>query len=144
MTINESLTTEQALELHKKFLQNILQEVMKILETGDPSVDRMIRGLNTYWDANHQHSAARRRVQQALVGTPYESNAEPMGRPFLMMLRAELQADHVQNIDAISQQVYDEAREIALDEAMSGERKLDRREKLIAYIKTASRAKANT
>lgn len=138
MTGHQSLTTEQALQLHKKFLQDLLQDVVKVLETGQAGANRAIEALKIYWEANLQHSAARRTVQDALVRTSNEKDAERMGRPFLLILRAELQAGNVQNLDAISQEVYDEAHEISLAEAASGERDLARREKLIARIKAAS------
>ncbi len=139
MTNNKNLTTEQALQLHKEFLQSILQEVMNVVATGKAGVERMIQGLNTYWDANLKHAATRRKVRDALMGTSHENEEEPMGRPFQMMLRAELQASHVKNPNALSQKVYEEAREIALAEALSGKQQTARRKKLLAEINAASR-----
>lgn len=135
---SQALTPEQALQLHKKFLQDVLQDVMKILDTGEAGVERMIRGLNAYWVANHKHRATRRKVQAALMGTPQENIDEPMGTPFLVMLRAELLADEVKNLDALAQEIYVAAREISVAEAASGRTQLKRREKLIAHIRQAT------
>ncbi|MES2491038.1 MAG: hypothetical protein V4607_14720, partial [Pseudomonadota bacterium] len=104
MTNAQSLTAEQALQLHKQFLLDILQDMMKVFETGDAGVARMIRGLQVYWDSNHQRSATRRMVHGVLSGTHHENNAETMGRPFLMMLRAELQASNIQNVETLAQE----------------------------------------
>lgn len=138
MNDDQNLTLEQALQLHKKFLQDILQEVMKILDTGAAGVERMIRGLDTYWDANFSHRKTRYKVQAALTGTPHENIDEPMGRPFLVMIRAELLASGMQDIDALSQEIYTVAREISVDEAVSGTKQLERRAQLIAHIRTFS------
>lgn len=139
MTDHQNLTTEQALQLHKKFLQDILQDVMKMLDTGDAGIERMIRGLNAYWDANYAHRATRCQVQAALVGTPHENIDEPMGRPFQVMIRAELLADGVQDLDALSQEIYTVSREISVAEAASGQQQMERRAKLIARIRAANR-----
>ena len=139
MTGNQSLTIEQALQLHKKFLQDILQDVLKVLEAGEPGTARVIEGLNKYWDANQQHREARRKVQEVIAGTSHEQDAERMGRPFLLMLRAELLASNAKDLDVLSQEIYDSALEISLVEAASGERDVARREKVIARIQAASR-----
>jgi hypothetical protein len=139
MTNQKKLGVEPALQLHKQFLQAILQEIMKVFESGNSGVDRLIKGLRTYWDANFEHRATRSAVQVALAGTPYESNAETMGRPFLMMMQAELQASQVLNFAALAQTIFEKAREIALEEVISGEKQLDQREKLIAHIESMTR-----
>jgi hypothetical protein len=135
MASHQNLTTEQALELHKKYLQDILQNIMLVFETGDASIERMIRGLNGYWDANYQHRVTRRTVYDTLKGTPYENSTDSMGRPFELMLRAELHASNVQNDEVLSKKIYEEAREIALAETISGKRNLKRRKQLVSDIK---------
>lgn len=142
MADKESLTIGQALEVHKKFLQDILQEIVKVLAVGEAGTDRVIKGLSTYWNASLRYSATRRKVQAAVAGTPHEKDAELMGRPFLMMIRAELQASKVQNLDAVSQEIYDEAHAIALSEATTGKRAAARRKKLVARIKAANSLQA--
>lgn len=138
MTGDQSLTAEQALQLHKNFLQDILLGVVKILGSGEAGADRMIKGLNAYWNVSYRYGPTRRKVQVALAGTAHENAQELMGRPFRMMLSAELQASKVQNIDALSQEIYNEAHDIALTEALSGKRVLGRRKKLAARIRAIS------
>lgn len=142
MTDKESLTIEQALQVHKKFLQDILQDIMKVLGKGEAGTDRVIKGLSTYWNTSLRYSATRRKVLAVIAGTSHEKDAELMGRPFLMMIRAELQASKVQNLDVVSQGIYDEAHAIALEEAGTGKRASARRKKLLEYIKAANPFKA--
>lgn len=131
---DQHITSEEALQLHKRFLQELLQDMMKVFDTGNAGVERMIKGLRVYWDSNHQRAATRRTVLAATAGTPYENQVEPMGRPFQAMIRAELLASGIKDSQELSQMVYEEARQIALEEALTGKRKLKRREKLIARI----------
>lgn len=131
---DKKMTPEEAMKQHKQFLQDILQDVLKVFASGEAGVNRMITGLHVYWDASHQRSATRRAVLAATAGTPYENKVEPMGRPFMVMIRSELHTSGFTNSDALSQQIYNEAREIALEEAQSGERNLKRREQLVASI----------
>jgi hypothetical protein len=58
-----------------------------------------------------------------------------MGKPFLMMVRAELMPRRGAHADQLALRVYDEAPAIAVAEAPSGSRDQARREKLASLIR---------
>lgn len=130
----ERVATAQALEMHKQFLQLILQDVMQILATGEPSPQRLVRALEAYWASCLRHRHRRVEVQAAVAGTSLEDAVEPMGRPFRLMLQAELAPLKRREAPQLAQWIYDEARAIAVDEAITGEPEVERRNAVISRI----------
>lgn len=130
----EELTPDQALALHRQFLQEVLAEVMHIFSSGTASDERLSRGLETYWEACLARREQRRTVMEATSGSPAEFAVEPMGKPFLMMVRAELLPRRGKASDGMALTVYDEARAIAVSEALTGQRETARRRSLIQAI----------
>lgn len=131
----DPISTEEALRLHRQFLQDLLAEVMKALSVGQPGVGRLAYALEVYWEGAFKRRDVRRAVVAATVGTPQEKSVEPMGRPFEMMIRAELVPSERADLDQLAHLIYDEARAIALEEAVSGERQQARRERLALTIR---------
>jgi hypothetical protein len=130
------LTQEQALQLHRAFLQEILAEVMSVMSVGIASDERLIAGLEKYWEACLARRDKRRAVLDATVGSPSEHAVEPMGKPFLMMARGELLPRRGKLADQVALHVYDEARDIAVTEALTGARETARRQALAALIRS--------
>src|SRR5690348_11981116 len=112
MQSNEKAVSD-AMRAHRAFLQEVLAEVMKILEIGQPSDERLIKAMESYWEACYARRAVRRGVVSATKGTSFEQAVEPMGKPFLLMVRAELVPKHPDTADELSQRVYDTARAIS-------------------------------
>jgi hypothetical protein len=135
LMLSSELTAEQAIKLHREFLQGILADVMRILNQGSASDERLITALDAYWEACLARREQRRAVLAATKGTQFEHAVEPMGKPFLMMVRAELMPRRGAQADQVALQVYDEARAIAVAEALSGTRDQARREKLASLIR---------
>ncbi|HVT36980.1 MAG TPA: hypothetical protein VHE37_15425 [Nevskiaceae bacterium] len=129
------LTTEQALELHRSFLKEVLAEMLQALSEGEPGIERVCRSLEVYWESAYARREARRAVLAATTGTAIESTVEPMGRPFQLMVEAELSAAHCADAHMLSQFVYQEARGIAVEEAMADARKPQRRRRLLERIR---------
>lgn len=134
---NQSLTTDEALKLHRTFLQGVLGEVMPVLSVGRASGERLIAGLHAYWEACLARRELRCAVLAAARNSPIEQVIEPMGKPFEVMVRAELLPAHGARAAALAAQVYQTARAIAVDEALSGAREGERRQALIAQIRAA-------
>ena len=132
----EVLTPDDALKLHRAFLQEVLGEVMKIMGVGTASDERLITSMEVYWEACLARRTTRLAVLKATAGTPVERVIEPMGKPFQVMVRAELLPRRGEQADAAASIVYDEARSIALQEALSGQRCTARRQKLIDLIRS--------
>ena len=131
----QSLTVEQALKLHRDFLQAILAEVLAVMSTGTASDERLVAALEVYWEACLSRRDQRRAVLAATAGSPSERAVEPMGKPFLMMVRAELLPSRGTQADAIALQIYDQARDIAVCEAQTGIRDRVRRDAVLALIR---------
>lgn len=130
----QDITPAQALEMHKQFLQLILKDVMQVLATGEPSPQRLVRALEAYWDSSLKHRDRRVTVQGAVAGTAVADAVEPMGRPFRLMLQAELAPTKRKAAAVLAQQIYEEARAIALNEANAGKPDPASRRALIARI----------
>jgi|SRR5581483_3504633 len=130
----ERTTTAQALDLHKQFLQLVLQDVMQVLASGEPSPQRLVRALEAYWASCLRHRHRRVAVQAAVAGTSFEDAVEPLGRPFRLMLQAELAPMKGADTEQLAQWIYDEARAIAVDEATTGEPEPARRYAVISRI----------
>ncbi len=131
----QNLTPEQALKLHRQFLQEILADVMKVMSTGVASDERLIASLEVYWEACLARRDQRRAVLDATQGSPTEHAVEPMGKPFLMMVRAELLPRRGAAADQVALRVYDAARAIAVSEALSGTRDIAGRQELMTLIR---------
>ncbi|MDP9140533.1 MAG: hypothetical protein M3O62_07070 [Pseudomonadota bacterium] len=131
----QDLTPEQALQLHRGFLQEILADVMRVMSVGVASDERLIAGLEMYWEACLSRRDKRRAVLDATMGSASEHAVEPMGKPFLMMARGELLPRRGKLADQVALHVYDEARNIAVSEALTGVRDTARRQALIALIR---------
>lgn len=133
------LSADEALKVHRTFLLEVLGEVMPVLSAGSASVPRVISGLHAYWEA----CLARREVRCAVLAAARLGAIEPvfeqMGKPFEVMLRAELLPTHGVRAAALAKEIYDCARAIAVDEALAGERESERRRALIAHIRAAVR-----
>lgn len=129
------LSPDEAIKLHRGFLQEILAEVMKIMGVGAASDERLIAALEVYWEACLARRATRLAVLKATSGSQHERAVEPMGKPFLMMVRAELLPRRGNRADDVALAVYEEARKIAVDEAASGDREIVRRQNLLALIR---------
>jgi hypothetical protein len=132
MDEEKKLTTDEAMKQHRLFLQELLRDVMTVLATGEPSAERLVEALGVYWEGCFARRAIRKRVLEATAGTQFEKSVEPMGRPFEFMVRAELQGSNLPNLDDLSEQIYQEARAIAVDEARENQRLLPRRRALEA------------
>lgn len=132
------LSADEALKVHRTFLQEVLAEVMPILATGTASVPRLISGLHAYWEACLARREVRCAVQAAVRHRSIEPVIGPMGMPFEVMLRAELLPTHGVRAAALAKEIYEAARAIAVDEAPSGERESERRRALIAQIHAAA------
>lgn len=126
---------EVVLQQYREGIQQLVTSVMAELGNHPPGVERLCAGLQRYWDNWHEHRALRRAVVDATRGTPYENSVEPIGRPFLMMLRAELIHDGVRDADRLAQWLYDESRAIADAESRSGRRAPRRRACLLALLR---------
>lgn len=131
------LLESEALRAHRAFLQEVLAEVMPILSSGTASDERLIMGLDAYWDACFSRRGVRRAVLAATRSSALEPVVEPMGKPFEVMVRAELMPTHGARAAALATVIYDTARAIAVDESVSGERATLRRKALIARIRAA-------
>ena len=129
---NAQLSADEALKAHRTFLQEVLAEVLPVLSVGAPSPERLVAGLHAYWEA----CLARREIRCAVLAATANSAAgqvvEPMGTPFEVMVRAELLPVHGVRSADLAREIYDVARAIAVDEALSGERESERRRALIA------------
>lgn len=132
------MSTEDALTAHRVFLQEILAEVMPILSEGTASDERLMRALDVYWEACFARREIRCAVLAATRNSEFEKAVEPMGKPFLMMVRGELLPRHGARADQLALTVYDAARQIAVDEAAGGQRVTERRRVLIALIRSAA------
>jgi hypothetical protein len=129
------MAPEAAIAEHRRFLQEILAEVLAILDVGSASDERLIAALIAYWDACLARRDCRLAVIEATRGTAYEKSVEPMGKPFLMMVRGELLPRRGSAADAAALHVYDQARLIAVAEARTGSADPAERERLMAYIR---------
>lgn len=129
-------SVEEALKAHRQFLQELLDAVMPMISSGEPSDERLLAALEVYWDACLARRHVRNAVLAATRGTAAEQAVEPMGKPFLMMVRAELRPRHGARADELALAVYDIARAIAVDEAVSGERALARRRALAELVRS--------
>ncbi|MFA5941577.1 MAG: hypothetical protein WC809_19685 [Sinimarinibacterium sp.] len=132
------LFANQALKAHRIFLQEVLVEVMPILASGTASETRLIAGLEVYWEACFARRDTRCAVHAATKNTPFEQVIEPMGKPFEVMVRAELLPTLGAHAAALATFVYDTARAITIDEALSGERASERRRALIEQISASA------
>jgi hypothetical protein len=130
-----AVSAEEAIRMHRQFLQEILGEVMRVLDVGAASDDRLIAALEAYWQACLSRRDRRIAVIESTSGTAFEKSVEPMGKPFLMMVRAELMPRRGAAADQAALFVYDEARAIAVAEAVSGVADTQRRAQLIAFIR---------
>jgi hypothetical protein len=128
-------STAEAVQSHRNFLQEVLAEVMKVLSFGPPSDERLIAALEVYWEACFARREVRRVVIESTRGSEVEHSIEPMGKPFLMMVRAELLPQHGERADELALSVYDQARAIAVDEAVAGIRASTRREEVLGVIR---------
>lgn len=133
---DQLLLAEGALKVHRAFLQEVLAEVMPMLSTGTPGDERLIESLEVYWEACFARRETRRAVLAATRGSCVEKVVEPMGKPFQVMVRAELLPRHGADADALAQTVYDIARAIAVDEAVADARAPARRRALIKLIRS--------
>lgn len=129
-------SVEEALKAHRQFLQELLDAVMPMISSGQPSDERLLAALEVYWDACLARRDIRNAVLAATRGTAAEHAVEPMGKPFLMMVRAELRPRHGARADELALAVYDIARAIAVDEAASGERAVARRRALADLVRS--------
>lgn len=128
-------SVDDALRAHRQFLQELLDAVMPVMSVGQASDDRLLAALELYWDACFERRDVRNAVLAITRGTAAEHAVEPMGKPFLMMVRAELRPRHGARADELALAVYDLARAIAVDEAVSGERALARRRALAELVR---------
>lgn len=132
--MKKKMTSDEALDLHRSFLKEVLADMLKVLSTGEPGTARVVAALEAYWESSFTRREARRAVLAATSGTAIEKVVEPMGRPFQLMVQSELIAAQRADADVMSMLIYEEARGIAVEEAMTGERKLQRRKRLIERI----------
>ncbi|MEQ1440734.1 hypothetical protein AAG565_15385 [Fontimonas sp. SYSU GA230001] len=132
------LSIDEALQLHRRFLQEVLAEVLPVLSRGDASAERLVAGLHAYWEACLARRGMRCAVLDGVRDSPAATVVEPMGKPFEVMVRAELLPELGTPATALAAQIYEDARSIAVDEAATGEREGERRRALIARIRTAA------
>ncbi len=131
------VTPDQAVELHRDFLRDVLDDVLRSLESGEPGVERLCRALVIYWEGCFERRDVRRAVIAATSATELQRDIEPMGRPFSLMIRSELVSAARANVDQLARKVYDGARAIAVQEAQSGQRQTLHREQVLQQVRTA-------
>jgi len=126
---------QQALALHRQFLQEVLSEVMPVFSAGNASDDRLISALQAYWEACFKRRATRRKVMELTTGTSIKAQVEPLGRPFFHMVVSELWSNHGSNSAAVAAEIYRLARTLAVDEALADHRLPERRQQVAASIR---------
>lgn len=134
------LMPEQALPAYRDFLRQVLTEVIDTLsgERSEPGIRRLSKAMQTYWDACLARRSLRSAAVQAAAGTCYESQIEPLGQPFLVLLRAELRHIGCSNADDLSRDIYVCARGITVEEARSGRQEKQHRESLLFCLQQAA------
>ncbi|HSW14949.1 MAG TPA: hypothetical protein VLI06_19035 [Solimonas sp.] len=126
---------EEAIRLYRAAMQEVVGEIMGVMESRAPGLDRLCDGLERYWEGWFARRELRRAAYDSTRGTSFEHSVEPMGRPFLVMVRGELLQDGVRNADRLAQWIYDESRAIATAEADGDERAPERRAKMLALLR---------
>ena len=130
--------TKAALDLHRRFLQDVLADVMPILSTGERSPERLIKALTAYWEACFARRAQRKKILTLALEAQISPLIEPLGRPFFHMVLSELWTidDSVRN--TLASTVYNDARAVAVSEANLDKRLPALREKVTQMITTGS------
>ncbi|HSW11687.1 MAG TPA: hypothetical protein VLI06_02535 [Solimonas sp.] len=131
------LMPDQALPAYRDFLRQVLSEVIGQIN-GEPSLTRLTRAMQVYWDACLARRSQRAAAADAAAGTPYETQFEPLGQPFLKLLRSELVQIGCSNPEQLSRDVYLCARNITLEEARSGRRETQHRQSLLHCLQQAA------
>lgn len=134
--------TMLALDMHRRFLQEVLAEVMPILSTGERSAQRLVRALETYWEASYARRSLRKKVATLAFESQLTALVEPLGRPFFHMILSELWALDASQRNALAATVYNEARAVAVSEANFDKRMPSLREKIVQKIQSSERVAA--
>jgi hypothetical protein len=131
------LMPDQALPAYRDFLRQVLTEVVGQI-SGEPSLSRLSRAMQAYWDACFARRNLRSAAVEAAAGTRYAEQIEPLGLPFLKLLRAEL--DHIgcHEAEGLSRDIYLCARGIMMEEARTGRRETQNRQSLLFMLREAS------
>lgn len=131
------LMPEQALPVYRDFLRQVLTEVIGQI-SGEPSLPRLSRAMQVYWDACLARRKLRTAAVEAAAGTQYEAQIDPLGQPFLKLLRTELAQIGCANPDQLSRDVYLCARNITIQEARSGRRESQHRQSVLHCLHEAA------
>jgi hypothetical protein len=131
------LMPEQALPAYRDFLRQVLGEVVGQM-SGEPSLSRLTRAMQVYWDACFARRDQRTAAVQAAEGTRYAAEFEPLGQPFLKLLRAELSRIGCLEADELSRDVYLCARNITVEEARTGRREVQNRQSVLFMLRQSA------
>jgi hypothetical protein len=140
--ILEAHQTQLALDLHRRFLQEVLADVLPLLSTGERSAARLVRALDAYWEACFARRTLRKQVSTLAFEKQLASLVEPLGRPFFHMILSELWATDAAGRNALAALVYNEARAVAVSEATFDRRMPEMRESVIQHIGSGAREAA--
>lgn len=130
----QSDSAQAAIRLHQAFLQEVLARVMTVLGQGVASEQRLAAALEAYWEASFERRDTRLGVLRDTQGTDLEGAVEPKGRPFLIMVRAELRPRFDRQAESLALQVYEQARALAVREAQDGVRDPEGRRRILELI----------
>ncbi|HEY0914427.1 MAG TPA: hypothetical protein VGE22_06120 [Solimonas sp.] len=131
------LMPEQALPAYRDFLRQVLTEVVGQI-SGEPSVSRLSRSMQVYWDACFARREMRTAAVQAAEGTRYAEQFEPLTQPFLSLLRTELLQIGCPQADELSRDVYLCARNITVEEARTGRREVQNRQSVLFMLRQSA------
>lgn len=129
------LTPEDVVEFFRAHIHQIVAEITRAMADTPAGMERMCAALTTYWEAGFARRSMRQMLAQAAAGTPLESELDRIGKPFRHMLRLELRSIGAGEIENTAQAIFSEAKNITIEEAASGNRAVERRERLINAIR---------
>lgn len=131
------LMPDQALPAYRDFLRQVLTEVVGQI-SGEPSLSRLNRAMQAYWDACFARRNLRTAAVKAAEGTRYAEQFDALGQPFLKLLRAELAQIGCPTAEELSRDIYLCARNITVEEARTGRREAQNRQSVLFMLREAA------